>query len=184
MFRCVGKLIPVGINYFAAHHFRSTVFVDVGKPVVIEEELVEMYKAKDSRREACNILLARMKKALEITVITADDFATLKTLRTARRMYQNKATLSSKEYIELNLQFSYSFNQLKDVDAVKQLQWDVSEYLEFARSQGLKDKEVRDLPPLGSLRTLANAIGDILITYFMAIAVVPVVRTRVHAKRA
>lgn len=165
----------MGINYFAAHHFRSTVFVDVGKPILIEDKLVEMYKVKETRREACNILLDRMKKALEITVITADDFATLKILRTARRMYQNKATLSSKDYIELNLQFSYSFNELKDVDVVKQLKWDVSEYLEFARSQGLKDKQVRDLQPLGSFRTLANALADIFITYFMAVVVVPLV---------
>jgi len=168
-------IVPVGINYFAGHHFRSKVFVDVGKPIVIEKSLVNMYANKETRRGAINTLLETMTRALSFCVITAPDFATLKVIRTARRMYQSKIKLTTKEYIDLNLRFSQAFKLWSNDERYQSLMSDIADYLEFARSQGLTDKQVRDLPPLDSMQTVLNAAGSILTTMLMVLVALPLV---------
>eukprot|EP00961_Rhodomonas_salina_P126886 1710200-Rhodomonas_salina.2 len=38
------SVVPVGLNYFAPHKFRSTVSVDFGDPIQVDQALVDMYK--------------------------------------------------------------------------------------------------------------------------------------------
>mmetsp|Transcript_14791 Transcript_14791/g.24063 ORF Transcript_14791/g.24063 Transcript_14791/m.24063 type:complete len:606 (-) Transcript_14791:141-1958(-) len=168
-------LVPIGTNYFSGHVFRSKVFVDVGKPIQVPKNLIEMYKDKSTRREACNKLLSDMQVALDCACLTAPDFETLKTIRTARRMYQNKAKLTPKEYIDLNLRFNQAAKVWKDDPRFGVLMKDIHEYLEFGRAQGLTDKEVRDLPPLGSIRTVLNAVKDVLTTLVMSCFILPLI---------
>jgi len=169
------KLLPIGINYFAAHVFRSKVFVDVGQPIIICGELVEMFQTEEGKREACARLLADIQQALDFTCLTAPDFDTLKVIRTARRMYQSKVQLSPKEYIELNLRFSQAYRVWHGLPEFQQLMQDIREYLDFARSLDLKDKQVRDLPPLGSVHTLINAVKDVLLTFTLVLVVFPMI---------
>lgn len=168
-------LVPVGINYYSGHVFRSKVFVDCGKPIPISKKLVDMYGKKETRRQACSELLQDMQQALDFVCLTAPDFETLKAMRTARRMYQNKVELSAKEYVDLNQRFSYAYHLWKDKPEIKSFLHDVLDYLEHCRAQGLTDKEVRDLEPLGSARTLLNATSQVLTTVGMMGFVLPVI---------
>eukprot|EP00960_Hanusia_phi_P038592 753500-Hanusia_phi.AAC.5 len=48
------SIVPVGLNYFAPHKFRSTVSVDFGDAIEISESLVEKYRngSKEDKQEA------------------------------------------------------------------------------------------------------------------------------------
>ena len=37
--------VPVGLNYFSGHRFRSRVFIDIGDPLEVPPELVAQYAA-------------------------------------------------------------------------------------------------------------------------------------------
>ena len=37
------RLVPVGLNYFSGHRFRSRVFVDIGEPLTVPSELLPRY---------------------------------------------------------------------------------------------------------------------------------------------
>ncbi|GBG25294.1 Glycerol-3-phosphate O-acyltransferase 1 [Hondaea fermentalgiana] len=169
------KLVPVGMNYFGGHILRSKVFVDCGQEIPIPDELVEKYKNKDTRHDACNSLLHDMQQALDFACLTAPDFNTLKALRTARRMYQNKVRLTPAEYVDLNQRFNHAYDIWKDRPDFKAIMYDVFDYLEFCRAQGLTDKQVRDLEPLGSVRTLCKSVFDVFTTVGMAAFVTPII---------
>ena len=162
-------LVPIGMNYFHAHQIRSKVFVDVGHPILIEQRLVTMYKEKDSRREACSELLEKMTTSLEYLCLTAPDFATLKILRTARRLYQNKTRLTTREYLDLNERFSNCYKLWRDRPEIKLIMSDIGDYLDFCRSQDLKDKQVRDLPAEGSVKVLFLSMFNIALTLLMTL---------------
>lgn len=168
-------ICPVGINYFSGHVFRSTVFIDVGRHVQVAPELVKLYRDPVTRKVACQQLLEQMRSALDLVTIQAPDFETLKTIRTARRMYQGRVQLSAKEYMDLTMKFNVAYRLWKDEPEFAELLADIQEYLEFARSQGLKDKQVRDLPPMGYIQTLLNALYDVAATAVMALLILPLI---------
>lgn len=73
---CGVKVVPVGMNYFHAHKFRSRAVVEFGNAVEIPNELVEMYK-KGDRREAIGRVLDTVYQALVAVTVTSPDYDTL-----------------------------------------------------------------------------------------------------------
>ncbi len=169
------KVCPVGINYFSGHVFRSNAFVDVGKQMRISDAMVELYRNPATKKLAVSQLLEEMRSALEMVTLQAPDYETLKVIRTARRIYQGKVSLSAKEYVELNIRFTSAYQKWKDDEEFSQLMLDIGEYLQHARALGLTDKEVRDLRPLGSLRTLLNSLNEVFNTFVLICIVTPLV---------
>lgn len=70
------KIVPVGMNYFHAHKFRSRAVIEFGTPVEVSQELIELYK-KGERREAVGKLLENVYNALVAVTVTAPDYDTL-----------------------------------------------------------------------------------------------------------
>ena len=54
------KIVPCGLNYLHAHKFRSTAFVEYGKPIEISQELVDKYNV--DKRGACGELLNQVPR--------------------------------------------------------------------------------------------------------------------------
>ena len=69
-------VVPVGLNYFHAHKFRSRAVVEFGDPVPISSELVDNFK-NGKRRESVGELLGSIYQALAAVTMTAPDFDTL-----------------------------------------------------------------------------------------------------------
>lgn len=70
-------VVPVGLNYFHAHKFRSRAIVEFGDPVNIPSELVKSY-IDGKRRESVGTLLGSIYQSLAAVTMSAPDFDTLK----------------------------------------------------------------------------------------------------------
>jgi glycerol-3-phosphate O-acyltransferase/dihydroxyacetone phosphate acyltransferase len=69
-------VVPVGLNYFHAHKFRSRAVIEFGDPIAISSELVDDFKI-GKRRESIGELLGAIYQALTAVTMTAPDFDTL-----------------------------------------------------------------------------------------------------------
>ena len=63
------RLVPVGLNYFSGHRFRSRVFVDIGEPLHVPPHLLPKYCSADvsQRREATDELIQMVPLTLAQT---------------------------------------------------------------------------------------------------------------------
>ena len=46
------SIVPVGLNYFSGHRFRSRVFIDIGEPLTVPPELLRLYGTDKHRATA------------------------------------------------------------------------------------------------------------------------------------
>jgi glycerol-3-phosphate O-acyltransferase/dihydroxyacetone phosphate acyltransferase len=69
-------VIPVGMNYFHAHKFRSRAVVEFGDPIEISPELVKDFK-NGKRRETVGALLGAIYQSLSAVTVSSPDFETL-----------------------------------------------------------------------------------------------------------
>jgi len=73
---CNLRIIPVGMNYFHAHKFRSRAVIEFGNPLDVPMELVEKFKAGE-RRQAIGSLLETIREGLISVTVTTPDYDTL-----------------------------------------------------------------------------------------------------------
>jgi glycerol-3-phosphate O-acyltransferase/dihydroxyacetone phosphate acyltransferase len=73
---CNLKIVPVGMNYFHAHKFRSRAVIEFGNPLEVPLDLVEKY-VSGGRREAIGIMLEMVREALSTVTVLATDYDTL-----------------------------------------------------------------------------------------------------------
>lgn len=72
------KIVPVGLNYFHPHRFRSRVVVSYGMPISVPREMVESYKAGGpAKREAISKLLDEGYNGLKIVAVNAPKYETM-----------------------------------------------------------------------------------------------------------
>jgi len=65
----------MGMKYFAPYKFRSQVIVEFSRPYRIPENLVEAYKVKATKREACSTLLKQIEQKMREVNLTAPSYA-------------------------------------------------------------------------------------------------------------
>jgi glycerol-3-phosphate O-acyltransferase/dihydroxyacetone phosphate acyltransferase len=73
---CGLKIIPVGMNYFHAHKFRSRAVIEFGTPVEVPTELVQKYKSGE-RRDAIGAMLDVITDSLVAVTVSSPDYETL-----------------------------------------------------------------------------------------------------------
>ena len=72
------KIVPVGLNYFHPHRFRSRAVVSYGAPISIDRELVEKYtEGGAAKREAIASLLNDGYEGLKSVTVNAPNYDTL-----------------------------------------------------------------------------------------------------------
>mmetsp|Transcript_5274 Transcript_5274/g.6136 ORF Transcript_5274/g.6136 Transcript_5274/m.6136 type:complete len:641 (+) Transcript_5274:214-2136(+) len=160
------RIVPVGINYLQAYSFRSRVIVDVGEPFDVSSEWVESYNSGE-RRAAYEGLMGDVKSAMEAVTLGAPNWSVLYRLRTARRMYQNGIELSSSDYYLLYRRFLDGYESWKGNEDFQELLDDIGGYLDQAKSIGLSDKGVVDLPVQNSCFTWIKTWNQIWISLFV-----------------
>ena len=70
------SVVPVGMNYFHAHKFRSRAVIEFGDPVQIPSRLVDSFK-DGKRRESIGTLLSGITQSLAAVTMSAPDFDAL-----------------------------------------------------------------------------------------------------------
>ncbi|KAG2225551.1 hypothetical protein INT45_013662 [Circinella minor] len=168
------KIVPVGLNYFHAHRFRSRAVIEFGNPISISEDLVEKFKlGSDAKREACGKLLDTIYGALKAVTVNAGSFETLMLIQAARRLYKpayRKMHIS--QVVDLNRRFLIGYNLFKDDPKVIDLQQRVLAYNQMIKYHGIKDHQVSKTD-LGGKRTVALLMERIFILTLLTLWAFP-----------
>lgn len=137
------KIVPVGMNYFHAHKFRSRAVVEFGQPMEIPTELVEMYK-NGQRRDAIGQLLDTVYQGLTAVTVQTPDYDTLMLIQAARRLYKPTGKKLPLPYVvELNRRLAMGYEKYKDDERIVQLSEAVKDYNKQLRYLNMRDHQVQ-----------------------------------------
>lgn len=82
------KVVPVGLNYFHAHRFRSRAVVEFGSPLTISARHVEMFENGGmEKRQACGKLLDTIYDSLKSVTLNAESYETLMVKKKKKRTH-------------------------------------------------------------------------------------------------
>jgi len=144
------KIVPVGLNYFNGHRFRSLAYADFGDPISIPPELVEKYKDKATKREACAALLETIYESLQAVTVNAPDYSVMRLIQMVRRLYNPGAQLNADDKLKLHRRFALGYTKFKDDPRVQSLIKGVADYDFKLKHYHAKDSQVAHLS-LGQL---------------------------------
>ena len=139
---CGLKIVPVGMNYFHAHKFRSRAVLEFGPPFEVPANLVEMYK-NNQRRAAIGQLLDMVHSALSAVTVSTPDYDTLMVIQAARRLYNPMGKkLPLPVVVELNRRLAMGYEKYKSDERIIQLKKKVNEYNKQLRYLNIRDHQV------------------------------------------
>ncbi|KAM0331564.1 hypothetical protein ACHAQA_003242 [Verticillium albo-atrum] len=158
------KIVPVGMNYFHAHKFRSRAVIEFGAPYEIPKRIVDMYR-NNQRREAIGELLDTTHQILSAVTVSTPDYDTLMLIQAARRLYNPTGKkLPLPVVIELNRRLALGYERYKDDERIVHLSKAVKEYNRQLRYVNLRDHQVQygkmSIPKV--IFTLIYRIGKLL----------------------
>ncbi|KAH7175568.1 Sucrase/ferredoxin-like-domain-containing protein [Dactylonectria macrodidyma] len=140
---CGLKIVPVGMNYFHAHKFRSRAVVEFGAPFEIPRHLVELYR-NNQRREAIGQVIDTVYQALSSVTVSAPNYDNLMMIQAARRLYNPTGKkLPLPVVVELNRRLSMGYERYKDDERITSLSESVKEYNSQLHYLNLKDHQVQ-----------------------------------------
>ncbi|KAK0709694.1 hypothetical protein B0T26DRAFT_653463 [Lasiosphaeria miniovina] len=140
---CGLKIVPVGMNYFHAHKFRSRAVVEFGSPFEVPAKIVEMYQ-NNQRRDAIGQLLDMVHQALSAVTVSTPDYDTLMVIQAARRLYNPTGKkLPLPVVVELNRRLAMGYEKYKDDTRIVKLQKSVKEYNRQLRYLNIRDHQVQ-----------------------------------------
>ncbi|SPO04958.1 probable SCT1 - suppresses a choline-transport mutant [Cephalotrichum gorgonifer] len=139
---CGLTIVPVGMNYFHPHKFRSRAVVEFGSPFHIPPELVEMYK-NNQRRDAIGQLLDTVHQALSSVTVSTPDYDTLMLIQAARRLYNPTGRkLPLPVVVELNRRLALGYEKYKSDQRIIDLREAVKKYNTQLKYLNLRDHQV------------------------------------------
>ncbi|KAG6028399.1 hypothetical protein E4U19_001550 [Claviceps sp. Clav32 group G5] len=140
---CGLKIVPVGMNYFHAHKFRSRAVVEFGTPFEIPPHLVEAY-CNNRRREAIGAVIDTVYDALSAVTVSTPNYDTLMVIQAARRLYNPTGKkLPLPVVVELNRRLAQGYERYKDDKRITSLSASVKKYNSQLRYLNLKDHQVQ-----------------------------------------
>ncbi|KAL1588769.1 hypothetical protein WHR41_02575 [Cladosporium halotolerans] len=169
---CNVTIVPVGMNYFNAHKFRSRCVIEFGQPISIEQDLLEKYKAGE-RREAVGQVLNEVQDALKSVTLQAPDYDTLMLIQAVRRLYNPKGKkLPLPAVVELQRRFLKGYAEYKDDPRVMKTRKAVLDYNTQLMQLGIRDHQVSyaKFPWYRVVAFLLYRLAKLLI---LSIAVIP-----------
>ena len=138
---CGLQIVPVGMNYFHAHKFRSRAVVEFGAPFKIPNDLVEKYK-NNQRRDAIAQTLDMVHQALSAVTVSAPDYDTLMCIQAARRLYNTGRKLPLPMVVELNRKLAIGFSKYKDDPRIVDLMDNLRDYNKQLHYLNIKDHQL------------------------------------------
>lgn len=136
------NVIPVGMNYFHPHRFRSRAVVEFGEPIKITKELGQKYE--ENKRLEVQKLMDYITLSLKQVCVTCDDYDTLIVLQAARRLFTNESRekIPLPLVVEMNRRFIKGYQLNKDKPDIIDLKESVMEYQKKLMMLGLHDYQV------------------------------------------
>jgi glycerol-3-phosphate O-acyltransferase/dihydroxyacetone phosphate acyltransferase len=167
------KIVPIGLNYFSGHRFRSKVYIDVADPITVQPQWVEKYKAGGAaKRESCGELLDSIYSGLRTVTATAPEPAILQLIWAVRRLYKPSGLrLTTAAKLELTRRFEESRIKLQTQPEIVQLMAKVENYNNNLKLYGLKDHQVENTRR--RLKALPILIQRLFLLSFYAMAALP-----------
>ncbi|KAK6441435.1 Glycerol-3-phosphate/dihydroxyacetone phosphate acyltransferase [Oleoguttula sp. CCFEE 5521] len=139
---CGVTIVPVGMNYFHAHKFRSRCVIEFGPPIPIAPELVGQYRS-GNKRDPVGKVLEEVTDALKAVTLQAPDYETLMLVQTVRRLYNPQGKrLPLPMIIELQRRFLRGFEKYRDDDRVKKIKKGVMEYHKKLMQLNIRDHQL------------------------------------------
>lgn len=140
---CGLKIVPVGMNYFHAHKFRSRAVIEFGTPFEIPPKIVEAYK-NNQRREAIGQTLDMVYQSLSAVIVSTPDYDTLMVIQAARRLYNPTGKkLPLPVVVELNRRLALGYEKYKDDERIVKLRKSVKDYNTQLRYLNIRDHQVQ-----------------------------------------
>eukprot|EP01147_Barroeca_monosierra_P008391 gene8392-919_t len=138
------RIVPVGINYFHGHRFRSRALLDFGHPIDVDQKLVEEYKAGgEQRRQAISSLMTTVQDALNSVVVSAPDYDSLRLLWAIRRLYKpENVVLTLEQTQQLTLRFADLNSVMGEEPQFIRIMERVKAYNKQLESYGIRDHQV------------------------------------------
>lgn len=147
-------VVPCGLHYVHRRRFQSSVLIQFGPPIFIDEALQARYTADE--RETVRAMTADIEAGIRALTVNADDWETVRVLDGVRRLYQ-PPRISLPERVELARRFNAEYPRVKDEPAVIALFGRVYAYLARLYDLGLRDADVvRRLRPGEVIRRVAR----------------------------
>jgi len=142
---CNVKIVPVGLNYFHGHRFRSRVFVEFGDALSISDDLIEQYKkGGEHKRAACGVVLEDILQGLGNVTVLAPTQERKELFKTFQRLYVPKhAHKSAQEKQDLLRAFSEGFEKYESDSRIVKLTEKVQHYNSLLSHYGVTDYQVQ-----------------------------------------
>ncbi|KAI9484616.1 hypothetical protein BDB00DRAFT_774547 [Zychaea mexicana] len=161
------KIVPVGLNYFHPHKFRSRAVISYGAPITVEHEWVEQYKQGGAaKREAIAALLEAGHEGLKSVTVNAPSYDTLMMIAAARRLYRPAAErkLRLDQVVELNRRFLLGYKHFEKDPRLIELARKVQAYNNTLKYFGLRDHQVErtKTAPLSAVSLLLSRIARLV----------------------
>ena len=169
------KIVPVGMNYFHAHKFRSRALVEFGHPIEIDEKLLSLYSNSNSTSEAVKILLEKITKGVESVTLSCPDFESLSVIQAARRLYSNNFSqkLSTGSIVEMNRRLLNGYLHFKDDPKIKNLSNEILHYNELLKINNIPDHLVGNIIEKSKISLLFELIIASIKIFFLTLLALP-----------
>ena len=138
------KIIPVSINYFGAHKFRSKVIINFGKPIKTEYDQTR-FADSTYKREKISEMLINLRNKMEGCKITAPSLKELKNIYCAKEIYlPDTMELHEKKNFEILKKFCMAYQSLKDDKNVQELLSEINFFRIDLKKHSLKVRDLRN----------------------------------------
>lgn len=167
------SIVPVGLNYFHPHKFRSRVVVEFGKPIIVDKNYGEDY-IKDSRATTGK-LLDEVTFALKDVCVTCDDYDTLMALQATRRLYTSgsRSEIPTTLVIEMNRRLVKAYKKYANDPEVIAMKEGIVDYNKKLLELGLHDHQVETLTETDRVKTFATLMQRSFYFLVMAVLALP-----------
>lgn len=138
-------IVPVGLNYFHPHKFRSRAVYEFGEPLYIDDKLAKEYieGGPEGKKASVAKLMSRIVDALQLVTINCPDYETLLVVQAGQRLYKRERYIPLSLTIEFTRRFVQGFLQYRERDPrIQQIFNDVQQYNKQLRTLGISDHQV------------------------------------------
>lgn len=185
-------IVPVGMNYFHPHKFRSRAVLEFGEPLYVTPELLHEYQSSpEGKKTSVTKLMSRIVSALQLVTINCPDYETLMVVQAGQRLYKRHRHIPLSLTIEFTRRLVQGFLGFKDKDPRMQQLYDaVKQYNKQLMTMGIADHQV-PIAVMSKWQVLSKLVRNVLKLVVFSVASLPglilgspiLVATKLYSKR-
>ena len=135
-------IVPFGLTYLRRHRFRSQVLLHFAAPMPVDEHRLAAYETDEVG--TVRQLTAELRERLSRVTLNAPDWATLRFIHAARRLYKPiAAKLTPATYVDLSRRLVERYTRFAGEPDIRRLRGEIEAYQAQLDLLGLKDHQLR-----------------------------------------